>query len=284
MHVRSVALLVSFVLVGCGSARPSGVATNPPFAGGSPGVGGPSASASGPQTSGTRTVLVSLGLNIHTSPAVSAKVVATAPRGDELTVIGFNPDNGGWYQVKGQTATGWVTADPNFTASGSLANFHSDDKHFSALYRSDWTFSDSPAATVFRPKDGATTIVVRVAATPVQLGPAGLPGYKQDSTDAFVACGYTGDLTTYSGGGASPQPTTDSSGSHVTRLADFAQIRLTLDSTHVIDIESNYAQASDLQYFRDFVNAITYPFQLCQQVAPPTAAPTGPVSPQPSAT
>lgn len=264
--------LAALLLAACG--RPTGVATNPPVSGGLI-SGVPTAAASGgAQTSGTRTVLAELGLNIHDQPAVTAHVVATPARGAELTVLGYSADNGGWYQVKIGSSQGWITADPTLSAEGNFIEFASDGKAFSALYPASWTYSDLQAETVFTPQSGAASIVVRPAASRDALGSAGLGGYTQSGDQQVVVCGYTGDLVTYGGGPQQAQPTTDPNGGKVSRLALFAQIRLTFDSSHFLDLEYNYSSASDLGTFTDFYNGIVFPFSQCQQVSTPAPSPS----------
>ena len=268
VRLRLLGVGTALLLLGCGQG--SGVATDPPVSGSATSNGSASASA-GPQTSGTRTVLAQLGLNLHDQPAVTAHIAGTAARGVELTVIAYRPDDGGWYQVKGQTTTGWITADPSLSAAGSFLQLNSDDKQYSALYPQTWTYADSAAETVFMPQSGDASIVVRPAASRDRVG---LPGYQQASDTQVVACGYTGDLITYTGGPAAPSPTTDPEGGKIRRLARFAQIWLKFDATHFLDIEYNYATDADLQTFADFYNGIVFPHQQCEQVATPAASPT----------
>jgi uncharacterized protein YgiM (DUF1202 family) len=270
MRRRALIFTVASAVLVSACGRPSGVVTDPPVSGGASTTGA-SSSTGGAQTSGTRTVLAQLGLNLHDQPAVTARVVGTAARGVELTVVAFRPDNGGWYQVKGQTTTGWITADPALSASGSFLNFSSDDKQFSVLYPQSWTYADSTVETVFMPQSGDASMAVRPASS---RDNAGLPGYQQASDTQVVACGYTGDLITYNGGPASPQATSDAGGGKVRRLAHFAQLWLKFDATHFLDLEANYSADADLQTFTDLANSIVFPHQQCEQVATPAATPT----------
>ncbi|MGI8846646.1 MAG: SH3 domain-containing protein [Candidatus Dormibacteria bacterium] len=272
---RLLPILVAAALCGCGNAgSPTGVATNPPV-GANSGTGNSSnGSSPTPQTSGTRTVLAALGLNIRDAPARTANIIGNGARGTELTVLAYKADNGGWYQVKGQTLTGWITSDPIYTANGRFTEFPTGDKKFSALYPADWTFADSPTETTFRPQSGSASIAVRPAPTRAALGTPGLPNYTREKSDTVQACGYTGDLITYKGDQSAPQPTTDAGGGKVNRLPRFAQLWLIFDPSHALDIEANFATAAELQTFRDFVSGITYPYQLCQAQATPAPAPT----------
>ena len=83
--------------------------------------------------SGVRTVLSPLGLNIRQSAAVTSARLGTAAQGAVLQVVGHTDQNGGWYQVQGQTVSGWITADPTLTAAGQFTQYQSQDRQFSAL-------------------------------------------------------------------------------------------------------------------------------------------------------
>jgi hypothetical protein len=292
--IAALAAAAAATLTGCSLASPaspsaSGVATNPPVAGSTGTVTAtPGASGSaGPQTTGERTVLVQEGLRIHSSASLSAAVEGTAAWGVTVTVLGYNasggpwPDSsapGAWYQVEGSTVTGWVIADPTYTAPGVLNSIGFQDKQIDgALYPTDWTYSDSSGEVVFEPQTGTDlpTLVIREATTLSALGPAGLTGYPSVSSDSeVVACGYTGTLVKYAAGtGASPQPTTDPGGGSVTRLADFVQFRATLSPSYAIDIEMNYSTADDYTVFENLLDSILYPFPDCEAATPtPNAA------------
>ena len=65
----------------------------------------------GVQTSGPRTVLSPVGINVRAEATKSAPVLGTAERGSVLTVLGHTAANGGWYEVKGASHTGWVSGE-----------------------------------------------------------------------------------------------------------------------------------------------------------------------------
>ncbi|MGD0447049.1 MAG: SH3 domain-containing protein [Candidatus Dormibacteria bacterium] len=291
--IAALAATAAATLAGCSlgspaSLSPTGVATNPPVSGGTgTATATPAASGSaGVQTSGERTVLVQDGLRIHSSATLSAAVEGTAAWGVTLTVVGYDasggpwPDSsspGGWYQVEGSTVTGWIIADPTYTASGLLSSVGFQDKQIDGvLYPTDWTYSDNSGEVIFEPQTGTDlpTLVIREATTLSALGPAGLTGFASVSSNSeVVACGYTGTLVKYAAGPAtSPQPTTDPGGGSVTRLADFAQFRATLSPSYAIDIEMNYSTADDFAVLENLLNSIRYPFPDCEAVTPtPTA-------------
>jgi hypothetical protein len=279
--------------LGASTSSPSatGVATQPPGTGvsgtltPSPGASG----QSGPQTSGNRTVLVQDGLRIHSSPSLSASVGGTAAWGVTLTVIGYDASGGawpnqstpgGWYHVEGATVTGWIIADPTYTAAGVLSSISFQDKEIDgALFPIDWTYADDPGEVVFQPQTGSDvpTLVVRSAASLSALGNPGLTGYNEVTSNAeTVVCGYTGTLVQYAAvTGATPAPTMDPGGVSVTRLAGFAQFRATLSSSFALDVEMNYSTADDYTVFEDFLNSLRFPFPDCE-------AGTGSPSPSPS--
>jgi hypothetical protein len=293
--IAALAAAAAATLTGCSlgapaSPSPTGVATNPPVAGGTgavtptPGVSG----SAGPQTSGERTVLVQDGLRIHSSASLSAAVEGTAAWGVTLTVVGYNASGGpwpgssspgGWYQVEGSTVTGWIIADPTYTASGVFNSVGFQDKQIDgALFPNDWSYADNPGEVIFEPQTGTDlpTLVIRTATTLSALGPAGLTGYPSVSSNSeVVACGYTGTLVKYAAGsGVSPQPTMDPGGGSVTRLADFVQFRATLSPSYAIDIEMNYSTADEYAVFENLLSSIRYPFPDCEAVTPSPSAAT----------
>ena len=296
---RAVAVLAAAAaatLSGCslfsstGPSSGTGVATQPP----GPGVTGtltPTPAPSGaatPQTSGERTVLVQDGLRIHSSPSLTAAVEGTAAWGVTLTVLGYDASAGSWpgsstpgawYEVEGATVSGWIIADPTYTAPGLLSSVGFQDKQIDGiLFPTGWTYADNPGEIVFHPQSGSdsASLAFRSAASLDALGAAGLPGYQSVSSNSeVVACGYTGTLVEYTASPApSAQPTVDAGGSPVTRLADFAQYRVTLSPSFTLDIEFNYSDQGDFSIFENVLNSIRFPFPQCE-------AGTGSPSPSP---
>jgi hypothetical protein len=132
---------------------------------------------------------------------------------------------------------------------------------------------------VFHPQSGSdpATLALRPAASLSALGALGLSGYHAvSSDDEVVACGYTGTLVQYAASPApSPQPTADAGGATVTRLADFAQFRVTLSSSYALDLELNYSAASDYIVLENVINSIRFPFPDCEAgTGSPSASPT----------
>ncbi|MEO8899471.1 MAG: SH3 domain-containing protein [Candidatus Dormibacter sp.] len=265
-----VGALAGILLAGCGEpSAPTGVATNPPGPGGVSGTPGGTPSASG--ASGVRTVLSTLGLNIHSAPMVSAPHLGTVAQGVVLSVLDHTDQNGGWYKVQGQTVTGWITGDPTLTAPGQFQQYQSTARNFSALYPQEWTFAEEPSDTLFHPLNGPQSLVVRTGAKTSDFGPGGATGYLGSGQTTVIVCGVTGNLNEYSRTGSAPvTPTPGTAGP----LALLAQIRLRLDATHALALDYNYSAASDLEVFNDVYNSMTFPYPQCQAPAPAAPTPT----------
>jgi Bacterial SH3 domain len=232
-------------------------------------VGSATPSPSAPPLLGsTRTVLAQLGLNIHSSPSTAAHVVAVAAQGTTLTVLAYQPGNGGWYQVRGQTVTGWIVAAPSLTAQGLFTGYQSSEFGFNVLYPQSWTFSQQASGVVFRPQQGNLTIVVRTGSTPASFGAGAPPGYISTFSEQLVVCGYTGTLLEYQLAAGAPTPTPSISG--VVQLPQYASIVLRFDATHAMAIQFNYSSNADLGVFQDFYNSLSMPYPLCEQVAIPS--------------
>jgi len=269
------AMAVALLLGACGPAGTSrnGVATNPAtlpnggaLASGSPGATG----TSGAQTSGVRTVLAPLGLNLRSADSAQSQVLGTVAQGTLLNVIGHSDNAGGWYRVKGDTTSGWITANPQFSSPHNFTLYQSAPRGFNALYLEGWSFTESDTAVVFRPQSsGGQAIVVTTAATIDQLGPVGRAGYTLASTDSVEVFGVTVNLRVYSRTGtvASPGPDTPPP------LAHLAELRFTIDSTRAMRLDFGYDDSGQLSQFTDFYNSISFP---------PPASPGASPSPSPT--
>lgn len=279
---RLVALLLlgfaAVLLVACSRANPpTGVATNPanlPGGGALHNITGSPGGTPGPQTSGVRTVLAPLGLNMRAAAASTAQVLGTLAQGTELTVIGYSGDNGGWYRVKGTSTSGWITANPLYTSPHHFAAYQSAQRGFNALYLENWTFAEDAAAVVFRPQSGGgQAIVVQTGANLAALGPAGRDGYTVSTVNSVEVFGVTGVLREYDRTGAVASASADSP----PPLAHLAEIRLTIDSNRAMRLDFGYDAAGDLQQFVDFYDSMAFP-------PPATPGPSGSPGASPSAT
>jgi hypothetical protein len=280
-HLLIAVAAAAAVMTACGqggAAPPTGVATNPanlPNGGAlhntSPTPGGTAT----PQTSGVRTVLAPLGLNLRASAATSAQVLGTVAQGTLLTVIGYDASGAGWYRVKGDTTSGWITANPQYSSPNRFTGYQSAPHGFNALYLESWTFAENPNSVVFRPQSsGGQAIVVRTGANLAAIGAAGRDGYTLVTTDSAEVFGVTGVLRTYNRTGTLASPGPDSP----PPLAHLAEIRLTIDSGRAMQIDFAYDDAATLPQFTDFYNSISFP-----PPATPGASGSPGASPSPTA-
>lgn len=224
------------------------------------------------QASGPRTVLSPIGVNLRSQASKTAPVVGTAAQGVTLTVLSHTDQEGGWYQVKGATVTGFITDNPTVSDNGKFAAYSSSQHNFSALYPDNWTSTEAPPdGVVFHPASGGDTIVVSNAPTTSQLG-KGRAGYRRASSAVVVACGVTGDLVTFVQTGA--PPSTAAGGAAAERY--LVQVRLTLDAQHALGVDANLADLGRLQVVKDVVNSLSFPFPQCEEGATPIPATTSP--------
>jgi hypothetical protein len=212
------------------------------------------------QVSGKRTVLSPIGLNVRAAPGTSSKVLGTAAQGTVLTTLGHVDTDGGWYQVKGATVTGWISADPTLSAAGEFRTYTSG--LFRALYPATWATSESPpASVVFRSDAGEENIVVTSGPSVAKL-PRGRNGYGQSGSTQIVVCGVTSDLVTYQQAGTTG--TTASTTTTAATLPYLAEIRLAVDAQHALGL---YGHLSDLgpqlQTFRALADSLVFPSKQC---------------------
>jgi hypothetical protein len=276
---------VLLMLAACGqTAAPNGVATNPANLpnGGALVTASPSGGSSNAQTSGVRTVLAPLGLNLRGADSTTAPPLGTVAQGTLLTVVGHSDSNGGWYRVKGDTTSGWITANPLFSSPHRFTLYQSVQRGFNALYLEGWTFAEDPAAVIFRPQSGGgQAIVIKTAANVDGLGAAGRSGYTVASTDSVEVFGVTGTLRVYTRTGtvASPDATSPPP------LAHLAEIRLAIDATRAMRLDFGYDTSGDISQFSDFYNSMSFPPPATPGPSPaPGASPTPaapPASPTP---
>jgi hypothetical protein len=214
------------------------------------------------QTSGLRTVLSPIGLNVRAAASTSARKVGTAAWGTVVTVLGHTDANGGWYEVKGATRTGWIDGDPTLSARGEFAPYSSGVHLFSALYPPTWTFRESPpSSVVFRSGSGTDTIVATMVPTDSRL-PQGRAGYGESGIRTVVVCGVTGALVSYTRASAAPSPPPARGATLVDPY--LLQIRLTLDPHHFLGIYGNLSSLGvPVQEFTDFVLSVTFPTKQC---------------------
>ena len=261
---------IALLLTACSasSPAPTGVATNPAdlpsggaLHGSSPTPGGSGA----PQTTGVRTVLAPLGLNMRASASPTGQVLSTLAQGTLLKVVGYSADNGGWYHVTATSTTGWITANPQFSSPHQFEVYQSAPRGFTALYLENWTFAENPNSVVFRPQSsGGQAIVVQTGPSLDALGPAGRDGYTVATVNSVEVFGVTGVLRVYDRTGTVASPGADSP----PPLAHLAEIRMTIDSARAMRIDFAYDSSGDVQQFTDFYNSMSFP-------PPATPGPSG---------
>ena len=218
-----------------------------------------------PQTSGPRTVLSAVGINVRSQPSKTASVLGTAAQGSTLTVLAHSDQ--GWYQVKGATVTGWISDSAKLSAPGKFKAYSSSPLMFTALYPETWTVAEVPPASVaFHPPSGNDSIVASLAATAALLG-RGRAGYRQTAAEQMVVCGVTGDLVIFTQAG-----TAGAASGGVGAEQYLAQLHLTLDPQHALGIDGNLADLAQVQTVRDFANSLTFPFPQCEGGAASTTS------------
>jgi Bacterial SH3 domain len=220
----------------------------------------PSSTAPGAQTTGVRTVLSPIGLNVRAQPDKTAKVLGTAAQGVVLTVLGHTDAAGGWYQVKGATVTGWISGDPSLSAAGEFSPYTS--AQFSALYPATWSSSPSPfAIVVFRPSTGPDQISATAAPTVAQL-PAGRTGYGEVGSSQIVVCGVTSVLVTYQN--AQATATTSSNSSVPVSTPYLGEVRIAVDPHHALGFYADLSGlGAPLDVFHSFLYSVTFASTQC---------------------
>lgn len=264
------AALVAATLVGCGQGA-VGIATNPPLSG-RVSEGTASSVSSGPATGAIRTVLAPLGLNLRSAPSPTAPVLGTLAQGAVVTVLAHTDDNGGWYQVRGESQTGWMSDNPAYSSSHRFTLYSSQERGFSVLFPDTWTFAEVGTQVVFRPQSGEGGIVVTLASSLDALGQPGRGGYSLVSSQSFEVYGLTGVLRRFD----RSQPVASPSPGLPAPLEHLAEYRARIDAQHAIRIDVDYRQDADLQVFRDFADSMIL-FAL-------TSTPSPGVAPMPSGT
>jgi hypothetical protein len=212
----------------------------------------------GVQTSGTRTVLSPIGLNVRALPSKSARKLGTAAQGVVLSVLGHTVVDGGWYKVKGSTVTGWISGDPTLSAPGEFRAFSSGQ--FNGLYPATWSASQSSlVSAVFRSGRGPDLIVAMSGPTVAKL-PNGRTGYGQIGDSQVVVCGVTSDLLTFQRAASA-----SNRGSATSTPAPYlAQVRIVVDPHHALGFYANLADVhSHLDVFRSFLASVTFASKQC---------------------
>jgi hypothetical protein len=215
----------------------------------------------------TLTVIAPLGLKLRDAGSSDGAVLGSLGQGTVVTVVSDGGQNDHWYQVKGETQTGWITDDPAYASPRHFELYQSDAHGFSALYLNTWAFTEGAGAVIFKPQSGGyPQITAATGATLDALGPAGMEGYATVEVDAAEVFGVTGVLKLFSRSGAAPAATPGQQ----PPPALLAELRVTLDAKRAMRLDFLYPKADDLRTFRDFYGSIIVP----QPAAPGAASPT----------
>ncbi len=212
----------------------------------------------GIQTSGARTVLSPIGLNVRAQPSKSGRVLGTAAQGVVLSVLGHTAVDGGWYKVKGATVTGWISGSPTLSGQGEFRSFSGAE--FNALYPATWSASRASAVTtLFRSGSDADAIAASVEPNLAGL-PTGRSGFGQLGTSQIVVCGVTSRLLTFQR--AAPTPTTPARASAPAPY--LAQVRIVVDPKHALGFDATLADLkSHLAVFESFLSSVTFASKQC---------------------
>jgi uncharacterized protein YgiM (DUF1202 family) len=187
------ALLAGIALVGCGqaAAAPKHPKTTPH----------PTPS---PSTAPTAvTVLAPDGVNFRSGPSSTASVTGIVAQGVTLPIVSHSSADGGWWEVKGSSADGWITANSQDTSTASFQTYQggASTAPWSVLYQSGWDFAQANTGVIVFSGPSAETITVTQAAT-TQLLPAAAPsGTTQRDVTSVEVYGVTTAQVTYAGSG-----------------------------------------------------------------------------------
>jgi hypothetical protein len=267
---RLAAALGMTAIAACGSSgdttpspstpRPSATAT-----------ASPSPSPGAVEVGSTLTVIAPLGLKLRDAGSTDGAVLGSLGQGTVVTVVSHGGQNNHWYQVKGETQTGWIIDDPTYSSPRHFELYSSDAHGFTALYLNTWAFTEGTPVVSFRPQSGGyPQIAVAAGPSLSALGNPGMEGYSTVQVDAAEVFGVTGVLKLYSRSGTAP-PATPGQQPQPPRLAE---LLVTLDAKRAMRLDFLYSSPEDLRTFRDFYGSIIVP-----QPASPGAVPATPKPP-----
>jgi hypothetical protein len=276
VRARSVATVLGLALVvgACGSTgnNSAPTSTQPPITSAPTSTSTSTTSTSTTTTSttvplkllsGTQTVLSPIGLNVRAKPSKSAAVIGTAAQGTPLQLLAHTDRAGGWDMVQGGTATGWVSADPTYSARGRFGAYASTP--FSVLYPAAWAYTGSPAAGVtFRSPSTSEKVVIMAASSASKLPSVGHgAGVSQTSSRQVVACGVTTYLFAYA---------TSAAGHFL------AAVVVPVSAHRVLGLRASLTSLAQLSTVLDFVNSLSFPAVVCLG-PPPSSKPAARAKP-----
>jgi hypothetical protein len=187
------ALLTGIVLAGCGTpgAAPKHHKSAP----------SPTATPSAAPTSVT--VLAPDGGNFRNGPSPTAAVTGVVAQGVTLPIVSQSSADGGWWEVKGSSADGWITANSQDTSTGSFQTYSggTTTSPWSVLFPSSWQFAQASAGVIVFSGPNTESITVTVAATTGQLPAAAASGTTEKDVASIEVYGVTTAQVTYAGNG-----------------------------------------------------------------------------------
>ena len=137
-------------------------------------------------------------MNFRTAPSTTASVIQVISQGVTLPIVSETSAGGGWWEVRGSTATGWVTSNPEDTSTASFQTYQSGgSSNWSVLYPAEWQFAQLPSGTIDFNGPGGESISVTTSATTAQLPPAAPSGTTTSGVASVVVYGVTTSLVTF---------------------------------------------------------------------------------------
>ncbi|MGH7640346.1 MAG: SH3 domain-containing protein [Candidatus Dormibacteria bacterium] len=144
------------------------------------------------------TVIAPLGVNLRSGPSTSDSVIGVLSQGVSLPILSHTAQAGGWWEVKGSSASGWVTANSQYTSTMTFQTFSvPGSTPWSVMYPQGWTFAQKATDQVQFTGPPGSAITFTTAASVSQLPPAATAGESQSGVTAVVVYGVTAPLVTY---------------------------------------------------------------------------------------
>lgn len=183
-----VGLMAALLVAGCGQAAGPSPRTTP--------TPKPTATATPAPTQ--LTVLAPDGVNLRSGPTATASVLGIVAQGVTLPILSHTSAGGGWWEVKGSTHTGWMTADPQYTSTASFQTYAAGGTTaWTVLYPSGWQFAQQSTGQLAFTGPGGQTITVTQGSSTGSL-PAAVPsGTATQSVGSVDIYGVTTSLVTF---------------------------------------------------------------------------------------
>lgn len=144
------------------------------------------------------TVISPLGVNFRTEPTTTASVVGVVAQGVSLPIVSHSSADGGWWEVRGSSQTGWISSQTQYTSTLTFQTFSSGAATpWSVMYPEGWTFAQENSGPIRFTGPGAATITFATATTTSQLPAAALAGQTESGVSSVVVYGVTAPLVSY---------------------------------------------------------------------------------------